>query len=156
MLRGGLAGRLESGTGPLVGRFADGAAADVAAAVAAAAAPNRPLRRRADLGGGAPASGGLAQAEAAAYGRQLALEEALVAAAVYRYRRGVDDATRRGDLAAQRPAHALLLSWYHPVGLALKRLAADAAAADGGGGGGRGRRRCGWRHRRGDGGGKWW
>lgn len=59
------------------------------------------------------------------YMRQLKLEEDTVAVAVERYLKDVDSARQRGDVDAIRPAARLLVSWHHPLTLAIQRLMDD-------------------------------
>lgn len=63
------------------------------------------------------------------YIRQIDLEEKAVDQAVMRYRAFAHEAVRRGDVASLKPTQRLLMSWFHPLALAVKRE--QAAVRDG-------------------------
>jgi DNA-directed RNA polymerase, mitochondrial len=67
--------------------------------------------------------------DAAAYARQLSIEEQSVSAAVKRYMRDAESARKRGDVSASRPAARLIMSWHHPLSLAIRQYKDTAAAA---------------------------
>ncbi|GAB0495019.1 hypothetical protein MMPV_006316 [Pyropia vietnamensis] len=132
-LDGGGSGGFDAAEPPPVGdserALLDRLAGDLRKGVAPALSPpaSSASRQRRRIGAEAPFPSPTV-ADPEMVNRQLALEESSVEAAVSRYRRVAADARRRGDTASHRPAQALLQSWYHPVGLAVQRLATSVAA----------------------------
>lgn len=74
--------------------------------------------------------------EVAMLARQRELEESSISAAVERYMRDASSARKRGDVLSSRPAIQLIVSWHHPLTLAVRRFLESSDASEAGKGAG--------------------